>query len=59
MSLGNKQKDFTLLVAELIFWCYENDYKLTFGDAYRDPRLHGQIGEKVGYGHKNSNHRSR
>ncbi len=51
MSLGKKQRKFTLMVAKLIKHAYEEGYELTFGDAYRDPR--------VNYGHKDSLHRSR
>lgn len=32
-------------------------YKWNYGDAFRDPRLHGKIGEKLGYGHRNSGHK--
>lgn len=59
MTLGQKQRKFTRLIAQLINFAYLNGYELTFGDAYRDPRLHGVIGEKVGYGHRNSNHKQR
>lgn len=34
-------------------------YEVTLGDAYRDPRLHGEIGEKKGYGAAKSCHKSR
>ncbi|MGL5648812.1 MAG: M15 family metallopeptidase [Clostridium sp.] len=47
------------MVADLIKFAYENGYELTFGDAYRDPRLHGEIGVKKGYGHASSNHKQR
>ena len=59
MSLGNKQRKFTLMVSKLIIFAYDNGYELTFGDAYRDPRLHGELGEKLGYGHRNSCHKIR
>jgi hypothetical protein len=59
MSLGNKQRKFTLMVAHLIQWAYSNGYELTFGDAYRDPRLHGEVGKKIGYGSANSLHKER
>ena len=59
MSLGSKQRQFTLMVAELIQWAYSEGYEITFGDAYRDPRLHGEIGEKKGYGRSKSNHKQR
>lgn len=59
MSLGQDQRIFTQMIAELILWAYEQGYELTVGDAYRDPRLHGQIGEKQGYGHPRSFHKKR
>ena len=34
-------------------------YRWTYGDAYRDPRLHGALGEKKGYGHRESCHKIR
>jgi len=51
MTLGETQRRFTRMVAVLIEWAYENGYELTFGDAYRDPR--------VSHGHQNSLHRMR
>ncbi len=58
-TLGSKQRRFVLMISKLIQWAYENGYELTFGDAFRDPRLHGQVGEKKGYGASNSLHKSR
>lgn len=34
-SLGQKQRRFTLMVAQLIQWAYAQGYQLTFGEAYR------------------------
>ena len=51
MTLGEAQRAFTLDVALLIEHAYALGYALTFGDAYRDPR--------VTYGHPNSVHRKR
>jgi hypothetical protein len=59
MSLGDKQREFTRCVGKLISWAYENGYKLTVGDAYRDPRLFGLVGEKEGYGKAKSCHKKR
>ena len=59
MTLGQMQRKFTLMVAKLITYAYEQGYELTVGDAYRDPRLHGELGEKKGYGAANSNHKIR
>jgi hypothetical protein len=59
MRLGDKQKLFAKLIPRLIDYAYEQGYEVTFGDAYRDPRLHGQVGEKKGYGHRSSAHKQR
>lgn len=37
MTLGEKQRKFTKMVAELILWAYEHGYELTWGEAYRTP----------------------
>ena len=59
MSLRQKQSKFALMVSQLIVKAYEMGYEVTLGDAYRDPRLHGALGEKKGYGHRNSCHKIR
>lgn len=51
MTLGEKQRKFTRMVADLIVFAYANGYELTFGDAYRDP--------KAPYGNKKSLHQKR
>ena len=51
MSVRKKQSKFVHMIAQLIEHAESLGYELTFGDAYRDPR--------VKYGHKNSAHRSR
>lgn len=58
-SLRQKQSRFARMVADLIIKAYELDFSVTFGDAYRDPRLHGAIGIKKGYGHSSSCHKLR
>ncbi|MGL5283048.1 MAG: M15 family metallopeptidase [Plesiomonas shigelloides] len=58
-TLGQKQRRFTRMLAELITFAYANGYELTVGDAYRDPRLHGDMGVRKGYGHASSNHKQR
>jgi len=57
MSLGNEQRKFSLMVAKLITHAYEIGYEITLGDAFRDPRLHGKMGEKKAYGHTHSCHK--
>lgn len=59
MTLLQKQQHFTRMIAQLIEYAYQNDYRLTFGDAYRDPRLHGDVGEKKSYSSAGSLHKSR
>jgi len=59
MTLGVKQRKFVRMIADLIIWAYDNGYELSFGDAYRDPRLFGTMGESLGYGHRFSNHKQR
>jgi hypothetical protein len=59
MTLGEKQRKLTRMIGQLIAWAYLNGYELTFGDAYRDPRLHGEVGVKEGYGHSASLHKVR
>ena len=51
MTLGEKQKAFSLCVGKLIVYAYSIGYEITLGDAYRDPR--------VKYGHPKSLHRLR
>ena len=66
MTLGDLQRLFSKLIAEHTLWLYEQGYECTEGDAYRDPRAHGKIGEKKidvngkrVYGRRNSNHKRR
>ena len=59
MTLGQKQRLFAKLAADLISRAYATGYEVTLGDAFRDPRVHGALGEKKGYGHPKSAHKSR
>lgn len=58
-SLGDKQKKFTRMVAKLLNKAHELGYEVTFGDAYRDPRVFGEQGTAVGYGKARSAHKQR
>lgn len=58
MTLGEKQREFTLMVAGLIMWTYQNDYELTFGEAYRTPEQ-AALNAKTGAGIANSLHTKR
>ncbi|HCN72072.1 MAG TPA: hypothetical protein DIS96_10270 [Pusillimonas sp.] len=59
MTLGQKQRKFTRMIADLICFAYSQGYELTFGDAYRDPRVHGHVGQKKSYSSANSLHKER
>lgn len=58
-TLRQKQSRFARMVAGLIVQASMLGYEVTLGDAYRDPRLHGTVGEKKGYGHPKSCHKLR
>lgn len=59
MTLGEKQRNFTSMVSLLIQYAYHKGYELSLGDAYRDPRVFGHVGEKKGYGASQSLHKER
>ncbi len=59
MTLGDKQRLFSMLLAELVLWAYDEGYEITYGDFYRDPRVHGQVGSKQSYSSSASCHKSR
>jgi hypothetical protein len=58
MTLGEKQRLFAGMVGRLITWCYNNDYELTFGEAYRTPEQ-AVLNAKSGSGISNSLHTKR
>jgi hypothetical protein len=59
MSLRELQSEFAALMPSLISKAITLGYEVTLGDAYRDPRVHGAIGVKQGYGHARSAHKQR
>lgn len=59
MPLGQKQRHFAQMVARLILKAAELGYEVTLGDAYRDPRVFGEIGVRQGYGESRSAHKQR
>lgn len=59
MSLRKAQSEFLFLTTKLIRHIYSTGYEATYGDAYRDPRVHGEWGEKKSYSHPESNHKRR
>jgi len=60
-ELGDKQKLFTWLLPLLFDEIHRKGYEFTLGDAYRDPRSHGEYGVKKDgvYGSAFSNHKCR
>ncbi len=59
MTLREKQSKFVLMTAQLINKAYELGYELTYGDAFRDPRVFGMMGIQKGYGQASSCHKFR
>ncbi len=59
MTLSEKQRLFARYVARLLDKAHELGFEVTLGDAYRDPRVHGALGVKLGYGHPKSAHKQR
>jgi len=59
LSLSRKQTIFTSCIGQLIKYADNQGYGLTFGDAYRDPRVHGEFGKKHSYATANSVHKLR
>lgn len=57
MRLGEKQELFMRLVPRLIDKAHELGFEIRGGDLFRDPRMHGRMGEKIGYGNANSCHK--
>lgn len=57
--LRGLQSEFAALVPRLIDKAIALGYSVTLGDAYRDLRVHGALGVKLGYGHRNSGHKNR
>lgn len=58
MTLGDKQRRFTRMVALLIQYAYEIGYELTFAEAYRTPEQ-AQRNAEAGTGIANSLHTDR
>lgn len=57
--LLDAQQAFAAAVPRLIQQAILLGFKVTLGDAYRDPRVHGPLGRKIGYSASNSKHKQR
>lgn len=58
-TLLQRQQRFAEMSAKLILKAIELGYQVTLGDAFRDPRVHGQFGERKAYGAPTSFHKLR
>ena len=58
-TLLDDQARFALMAARLILHADDVGYQITLGDAYRDPRAFGKMGQKGPYGRKFSAHKQR
>ncbi|MGB0913289.1 MAG: hypothetical protein ACPGSW_06855 [Phaeobacter italicus] len=57
MKLGEKQELFARLLPRLLDKAHELGFEVRVGDVFRDPRVHGEHGERQGYGRAASNHK--
>ena len=57
MKLGEKQELFMRLLPRLLDKAHELGFEIRGGDLFRDHRVHGVLGTKKAYGHKNSGHK--
>ena len=58
-GLSSLQAEFCVLTAKLILKAEEMGYQPRWGDAYRDPRVHGDLGVRRSYSHPRSAHKVR
>jgi hypothetical protein len=47
------------MIPALINKAHDLGFEVTLGDAFRDPRVHGEFGVKLGYGARLSLHKKR
>jgi hypothetical protein len=59
MALGKAQREFSYHVSQLIQHIYAMGFQVTLGDAFRDSKSHGAMGEKGPYGRSRSAHKQR
>ena len=58
-ELFSKQTKITRMLVDLLNFAHSNGYEVTLGDAFRDPRVFGAVGETKGYGNARSAHKQR
>ena len=59
MTLLQAQFKFSKMVARLLLKAEALGYNVSLGDAYRDARVFGKMGERIGYGESRSAHKQR
>ena len=59
MKLGEKHELFMRLLPSLLTEAHALGYDIRGGDLFRDPRVHGEVGKKMGYGHPRSAHKNK
>jgi hypothetical protein len=59
VTLGQKQELFMRLLPRLLDKAHELGLQIRGGDLFRDPRVHGAVGVKMGYGHPRSGHKNK
>jgi len=57
MRLGAKQELFMRLLPRLLDKAHELGFEIRGGDLFRDPRSHGEPGQRIAYGRKWSVHK--
>ena len=57
MTVGEKQRLYMRLLLGLLAKAFELGFEVAGGDLFRDPRVHGELGVKLGYGHPKSAHK--
>ena len=60
-TLGQKQDRFARTLPGLLIFinalAKKHGFRVSLGDFFRDPRVHGEMGIKLAYGHKDSCHK--
>jgi len=57
VSLGKRQEHFSRAYPLLVLYIQYLGYEVRTGDAERNKKVFGELGESKGYGHKNSCHK--
>lgn len=57
LTVGQKQELFMRLMPRLVDFVHSLGFEIRGGDLFRDPRVHGALGVKMGYGHPKSAHK--